>query len=99
MEPVTLATLTTAAWALLNEAGGEAIWDGVKSLFVWKKKPAPEMLAREIAESLLAHPELQAQLVELIQRSGVSSAGQLVGSISGAKKVAVVQHVHGDFKM
>ena len=108
MDPVTLATITSAVTVLASEcakgAAGEAgkdIWGKIKALFTWKDDPPLSSLSEKIAKEIQGDPSVAAQIVELLKSdAGSGNAGTLVSNIT-AKKVVVAQsiHVQRDFQM
>jgi len=103
MDPITLATVTSAATVLATEvakgAAGEAgkdVWTKIKSLLGWKAEPAPAELAPSIAATLLEQPALAEQLAPLLQQRAAGSAAALAKSIRvGQGSVTVVRNNTG----
>jgi hypothetical protein len=108
IEPVTLATITSAVTVLASECGkgiasdaGKLVWNKIKQLFGWKADPAPSELAPAIAQKLQQEETLAEQIVRLLkQGDGDDIVPQLVGRITAKKSiVAGEMTVQGDFNM
>ena len=107
MEPITLATVTSALTVMasefakgsLSEAGKDA-WSKIKGLFGWKAEPAAAELAPRIAQHLQQDDQLARQVILLLREQPVGTASTLVGSID-AEKVVVADtiNVSGDLNM
>ncbi len=105
MDPVILATITSAVTVLATEAAkgfsgeaGKAAWKSLKSVFGWSEEPKPETLAEEVAQKLQQRPELGQEILRILQQPQVGSAQQLVGNLS-AEKVIVAVEIHGGVNM
>ena len=106
MDPITLATVTSAVTVLASEfakgalsEAGKDTWAKVKALFRWKRDPQPAQLAPAVAKRLQEDEELAKQIIKLLQQQPTGTPSSLVGSISiDAQKVAVtnIQTVDGD---
>lgn len=99
MEPLILATLTSAVTVLASEVGkgiasaaGQDAWNKIKSLFKWPAEPAEPDLSAEIAKSLAANEALARQVVEILQAQSTGTASNLVGTIN-AEKVVVADKI------
>ena len=99
MEPLILATLTSAVTVLASEVGqgiasaaGKSAWGRIKALFKWPAEPAEPDLSAEIAKSLAANEALARQVVEILQAQSTGTASKLVGRISVDKgSVTIVE--------
>ena len=98
MDPITLATITSALTVMASEVAkgfasnvGEDLWKKVKSLLGWTSEPKPADLAPELAKLLQADEHLARRVIELLQSGEAhgSTAGALVGKID-AKNVTVI---------
>jgi hypothetical protein len=109
MDPVVLATVTSATTLIATEVAkgaageaGKALWSQIKGMFGWQNDPSPPDLAPEIARRLANDAELTKAIIELLKaRREISpEASSLVQNIS-AEKVVVAQtlNVGGDFHM
>jgi hypothetical protein len=82
MDPVVLATVTSAVTVLAREAGalatteagkafaseaGKTLWGTVRNLLGWKEDPKPASLAIDVAHALQKNPDLLTQVVELLK--------------------------------
>lgn len=104
MDPVTLATITSAVTVLATECSkgiaaeaGKDLWAKIKALLEWKDEPPPSQLSEKIATELQNQPSVALQIVELLKNNAKSiSAGALVTNLT-AEKVVVAQRidVHG----
>ncbi|WIG93536.1 hypothetical protein [Myxococcus sp. SDU36] len=99
MDPVTLATVTSAITVLgtkvaegLASGAGKSIWESVLKIFKWDAAPPVDGLAQATAEHLQAHPNHVAQTIQVL-RQDTGSVGMLVGRID-AEKVVVAQSIH-----
>jgi hypothetical protein len=109
MDPIALATITSALTLLSTEvakgAAGEAgkqLWARIQSMLGWAKDPSPPELSVEIARKLATTPELASKIVELLQghAHSVPQASSLVGHIDAQKVVVASEfNVSGDFIM
>jgi hypothetical protein len=100
VDPVTLATVTSAVTTLgldiakqVASDATKALWGKVKSLLGWTADPPPDRLAVEAAKKLAEEPELVARVNLLLKAAPAEAAGQLVGSID-AEKVVVAGQIH-----
>ncbi len=109
MDPITLATVTSAVTVLATEcvkgvagSAGKDLWTRIKGLLGWTSDPKLPELAPAIAERLQQNEELARQIVVLLKDSQIAgtSATPLVGNID-AEKVVVASHLEiaGDFIM
>jgi len=108
MDPITLATITSAVTVLASECAkgiageaGKDIWIKIKALFKWKDEPPPPRLSENIAKELQNQPAVALDVVELLKRNAnLISAAALVSNIT-AEKVVVAQKidVQGDFNI
>jgi hypothetical protein len=108
MDPIALATITSALTVVATEvakgAAGEAgksLWNEVKSMFGWVQEPNKSDLAPDIAAKLVVDPELAKKVVQLLQAhpQDAGTAAALVGRIQ-AEKVVVAQRIDvGQFNM
>lgn len=94
MDPITLATVTTAVVTLALDAAKEAAteaakdtWQQVKKWIGWEKEPAPEQLAPAVASRLNDDEELTRKIAALLKDQPSGSASTLVGSIKAGKVV------------
>lgn len=108
MDPVTLATITSAVTLLATECAkglsseaGKSTWNAIKSLFKWDADPGPDELAKLIAQHMEKDPEAAKQVVELLQADdSVGGASALVGNIDAQKVVVAGEiDVKGNFNM
>ncbi|WP_148282418.1 hypothetical protein [Corallococcus coralloides] len=98
MDPVTLATVTSAITVLGTKVAegvvGEAsktLWERVLKTFGWSSTPPTEQLAQTTATHLQAHPEQAAQALSILKQD-TGSVGMLVGRID-AEKVIIAQNI------
>ncbi len=109
MDPVILATVTSAILLIATEVmkgaagdAGKTLWSNIKGMFGWSQDPSLPDLAPQIATRLAKDPELTKKLVELLQKHPEESpmASTLVGKIDAQKVVVVgTMNVSGDFNM
>ena len=99
MDPVTLATMTSALTVLALEVGkgiageaGKSAWGKIKSLFQWSADPTEADLSVDIAKALQANEALARQVVEILQTQSTGTASALVGTIN-AEKVVVADKI------
>jgi len=99
MEPVILATLTSAVTVLASEVGKgiaseacKSAWGKIKSLFNWSAEPKEAELSAEIAKALQANEALAQQIVKLLQSQSTGTASKLVETIN-AEKVVVADKI------
>ena len=103
MEPITLATTTSALTLLatevakgLGDEAGKDLWEKVKRLLHWSGDPQTSELSVKLATELSADDELASQVIKLLQSSpNVGTPAALVGRID-ADKVFVT---HGDMNV
>jgi hypothetical protein len=108
MDPVALATITSAVSVLATESAkglagqaGKDTWARIKSVLGWKDDPAPEKLAPAVAERLANDDDAARAVVMLLrENASVGSAAAIVGNIN-AERVVVIkdQTVTGDFNI
>lgn len=106
LDPITLATVTSAVTLLGSEAvkgfaseAGKTAWGAIKSLFGWKVDPAPADIPERVATTLTASPELAHKVWELLRNNrDAGLAASIVGKVK-AEKVIVIQTMHGDIQM
>jgi hypothetical protein len=107
MDPITLATVTSAVTLLASECGkglasegGKDLWKKIKSKLGWDSDPSPEDIAPKIAGRLERDDALLTQIVGLLKAQPAGTASQIVGSIQAERVVAAQQvNVAGDFHM
>lgn len=108
MDPVTLATITSAVTVLANECAkeiageaGKAIWDKVKSSLGWNKEPPMQDIPERIAHELQSNPQLASQIVDLLKSAANASSAKALVSNLKAEKVVVAGtiDVKGNFTM
>ena len=109
MDPITLATVTSAVSVLASECAkgaasdaGKDLWARIKSLLSWSKDPELADLAPLLAKQLSANEKLALNIVELLKGSPEAEtvAGKLVGRIDAQKVIVAGRiEVSGDFKM
>jgi hypothetical protein len=97
MDPIYLATLTTAVTTLGIECAkgiageaGKSLWAEIKSIFTWKEEPATSDLAIKIAQKLQDNPEIARQIEAVLKRDLAQSttSGSLIAHVSGGKVMA-----------
>jgi hypothetical protein len=108
MDPVTLATITSAVTVLATETGkglageaGKSAWAGIKSVLGFKSDPPPAELAPAVAARLADDEEAAREIVRLLrEHAGGSSSAAIVGQVN-AERVIVIkdQTVAGDFNI
>jgi hypothetical protein len=108
MDPVALATVTSAVTMLASEAGkglagdaGKDLWGRVRSVLGWKEDPPMQDVAPKVAARLQGDEQAAREIVQLLQgHSSSSGAAAIVGNVS-AEKMTVIgqQHVAGDFTL
>ena len=106
MDPVVLATVTSAVTLVASEAAkgvagtaGKDLWGRIRSRLGWKDDPPLPEVAPKVAERLRDDEETAREIVRLLQGHSTSSgAAAIVGNVS-AEKLTVIgqQHVAGDF--
>ena len=109
MDPIVLATITSALTLLSTEAAkgaaseaGKQLWGRIRSMLGWAKDPSPPDLSAEIARKLATAPELASKIVELLQGNAhsVPQASSLVQHIDAQKVIVASEFkVSGDFNM
>ena len=100
VDPITVATITSAVSVLGNEClkgiageAGKTLWGRIKSKLGWNSEPDPAAIPAETAKKLSASPELAKEILELLHTAkGVGVVGQMVGSIT-AEKVVVAETI------
>lgn len=110
MDPITLATATSALTLLGTECAkgaaaetGKDIWLRAKKLLGWTKEPEANELPKAIATKLNGDEELLSQIVDLLAKAPVPDlstqiAGSLVGNLRSEKTV-VAQKIEGGITM
>ncbi|MCF8030790.1 MAG: hypothetical protein K9K39_07845 [Desulfohalobiaceae bacterium] len=108
MDPITLATITSAASNLGLEAikdsatqAVQELWDTIKQKLGWQRDPASSELASQIARKLQDDEELTRELVKLLQnQSEPTYSSALVKNIDADKvTLADTVNIHGDLNM
>lgn len=89
MEPVTLATVTSAVVNLALEAAKEVApkvfketWTQVKKILGWDAEPAPSDLASKVAQQLMTDESLAIKVLEAVKALPAGATSQLVGNIA-----------------
>ena len=109
MDPITLATLTSAVTVLGTEilkgaasSVGKDLWGKIKAVFGWNVEPSMSDLPVEVATRLSADGALAKSILALLKSSSSieNTATALVGNIN-ADQVIVSQtiHVEHDFNV
>lgn len=109
MDPITLATITSAVTVVATEAGkgvmagvGQDVWARIKGVLGLQKDPPPAELAPTIATRLEHDDEAAREVLRLLREHADASpkAAAIVGQIN-AEKVVIIpnQTVHGDFNL
>ena len=101
MDPVALATITSAVSVLATEVAkgsagevGKDVWERIKSALGWKKDPAPEVVAVEAAQRLESDERAARTVVELLQQHAqIGASAAIVGNVQ-AERLIVIQHQH-----
>jgi hypothetical protein len=105
MDPISLATITSAAANLGLEAitetaseAGRELWETIKQRLGWREEPDSSELASRIARKLQNDEELSRELVKLLQgRSDASHSTALVKHIDADKvTLADTVNIHTD---
>lgn len=98
MDPIALATVTSAITVLVTEfargavsEAGKDTWAKIKSLFGWKRDPEPGVLAPAVAQRLHNDPELVRQVLAVLREHAPETASALVGSIDAEKVVVATK--------
>ena len=109
MDPIALATITSALTLIASEVAkgaaseaGKGLWAQIKSMLGLSHEPKPENLAPEIAGRLAADSELAKKIVQLLQANPESArqASTLVQRIDAEKVIVAHQiNISGDFNM
>ena len=108
MDPITLATITSAASNIgieaIRESATEAVqelWDTIKQKLGWQQEPTSSELASQIARKLQDDEELTRELVKLLQnQSEPTYSGALVKNIDADKvTLADTVNIQGDLNM
>lgn len=101
MDPVSLATITSAATNLgleaitdtLGEAGRE-LWDTIKQKLGWRQEPDSSELASRIARKLQHDDELSRELVKLLQDQNESPYSRALVKNIDADKVTLADTIN-----
>jgi restriction endonuclease len=101
MDPVSLATITSAATNLgiealtdnLGEAGKE-LWATIKRKLDWQQEPDSSELASRIAEKLHKDEELSRELVKLLQDQKESPYSSALVQNINADKVTLADTIN-----
>jgi hypothetical protein len=109
MDPITLATITSAVSVLATEvvkgsAGevGKEVWARVKSALGWREDPALDRIAPEVAQRFATDESMARTVVELLQQHAnqVGTSGAIVGNVHAERLVVIQnQHISGDFNL
>lgn len=107
MDPVTLATITSAVTILATEVAkgaaseaGKQAWTAAKKLLGFSSDPSEAQLAPEIARRLAGNADAAKQIVTLLQEEPTGCPSSLVGSINAEKVVVADQiNIAGDLNM
>jgi hypothetical protein len=99
MDPVTIASLTTAVVLLATEAGksgaseaGKAAWGAIQKLLNVSNADANSDLATEVAKALTAKPELAAEVraqLDAVKNGQISQSIGMQGTVQGNRDVEV----------
>ncbi|MFZ4575677.1 MAG: hypothetical protein ACOYN0_14880 [Phycisphaerales bacterium] len=99
MDPITLASITSAVVALALDAAKDAApgivkdtWEQAKKWMGWEHAPANEQLSAAVEARLKDDDVLVQKLEELLKERGRGPAGSLVGTIK-AEKVVVAKRI------
>ncbi len=100
MDPITLATVTSAVTMLATEAAkevaggvGKSLWDAVKAKLGWTVEPPAAELAPRIAQQLENNEALANEIVRLLQAQAQQETAitqQLVGQLDASQAGKVV---------
>lgn len=109
MDPIVLATITSALTLISTEVtkgaageAGKALWTKIKSTLRWAHDPSSSELASVIARTLAADPQSAKKIVELLQSNPETNpqASNLVQSIDAEKVIVAGEFkVSGNFNM
>lgn len=110
MDPIALATITSAVAVLATEAGkasaseaGKTAWGAVKTALGWQPNDGTAMkdLAPKVATELLKRPELASEIVKLLRAApaDLRSPSSLVERIDAERVIVGTVNVGGDFHM
>ncbi|RYZ10573.1 MAG: hypothetical protein EOO70_10315 [Myxococcaceae bacterium] len=99
MNPIALATVTSAVTLLATEAAkavatqaAKDAWERVKAHLGFDAEPSAPEVPALTATALQERPELLPELQRIVAESGSQAAGQLVGTVN-AEKVVVAQNI------
>lgn len=104
IDPIALATLTSAVTVLGNEflkgvAGeaGKTTWTKIKTILGWNSDPKPAEIPEKVATALSESPHLAEQIIELLKTHETGSPSAMVGKIEATGgKVVVAQTIITD---
>lgn len=110
MDPIMLATLTSAVTHLATKAAegfadeaGKSLWSRVKNALGWSADPPKQDLPVKLAEHFDRDAAAAKRVLALLKDQGGGDAGvrQLVGRIDAEKVVLTGgdTNIHGDFNM
>lgn len=109
MDPIILATITSAVTTLALECGkgaaseaGKALWSKIVRVLGWQTVPPLADLSSSIARSLTASPKTATEVVKLLQgtNSGVEDVVALIGNLDADKVIISARiTVRGDLNM
>ena len=101
MDPISLATITSAATNLgleaITDTAGEAVkelWATVKEKLDWREEPDSSELASRIAEKLHKDEELSRELVKLLQDQKESPYSSALVKNINADKVTLADTIN-----
>lgn len=106
MDPISLATITSAATNLGIEAitdtvgeAGRELWDTIKQKLGWQQDPDSSELASRIARKLQNDEELSRELVRLLQDQNESHYSSALVKNIDADKVTLAEtiNIQADF--
>ena len=100
MDPISLATITSAATNLGIEAitdtaseAGKELWATIREKLGWRREPASSEMAEGIARKLQDDEELTRELVRLLQNQNDSSHSRALVENINADKVTLAENV------
>jgi len=105
MDPISLATITSAATNLGLEAitdtateAGKELWATIKEKLEWREEPDSSELASRIAEKLQNDEELSREVVQLLQNQSESPHSSALVRNIDADKVTLADtiNIHAD---